>query len=393
MLKTIDVLNKFGYFKNVIRFANTGDEYYREYKDDFFELKAHVYETKDHYLSVLPDFRSLHYMKYIKGDQCLNISGIVHTKRLLGMVNFYMPVEFETERNCLAWFFCYLRAKLIQSEWEEYCRCKNISITFTKSDILVLPQMIEEKERRVEGILSLKENIDALHFCISKKELSRLRDFINNNENSEKQNIAKVYFDGDFVTWKAKDYKYVGIATGIEWPNPITITYNHEWRLPKRLSSVVYKFIFCKNGLFINGSFNPAVKVTGNTEGKIDVFDAELLSRLLKLAYFYPRYDYEKYKKFDENDFKEWVKQEVGSWVDPYLDCLTAMTAPYPFYQDDINVYKMETAIKFFKKYPKDTEPVDMYDAWEKNFPSDDDLVMFTRAEAGWKCWCNRKTD
>ena len=100
--------------------------------------------------------------------------------------------------------------------------------------------------------------------------------------------------------------------------------------------------------MFINDICNPEVKVTGNTVGKVDRFEPELLSWLLKLAYFYPRYDYEKYKTFDADDFKKWVLQEVGSLVKPYLDCLTAMMAPYPLYQDNLDVSKMENAIKFF---------------------------------------------
>ena len=375
MFNTLDVLKRIGFVDNN-RYANTNEVFNWKYEDDYFELTA----------TIVP-----RYMKYITGDYCICINGILHTKHTLGSLEFHMPVEFATERDCIAWFFCNLSAKL-KDEWKEYCLYKKPPVELTRSDYFVLPQCIEEKEKRVDKIYNLKKKLDTLHFVISKKELSRLRKLINDNETTDIIKEAKVYFDGDFVTWKAKDYKFAGTATGIEWPNSINITYNHEWHLPVRLLSSVYEFSFCRDGLFINDICNPEVKVTGNTVGKVDRFEPELLSWLLKLAYFYPRYDYEKYKTFDADDFKKWVLQEVGSLVKPYLDCLTAMMAPYPLYQDNLDVSKMENAIKFFKQYPEGTGSAELYVAWEKIFPSDDDLVLFGRAEAGWKCWCNSKT-
>ena len=173
------------------------------------------------------------------------------------------------------------------------------------------------------------------------------------------------------------------------------IKYNHEWSLPSRLSWGSHRLTFCEDGLIINGSLNREVKVTGNTVGKTDIFDAGLLARLLWLSYYYPRYDWEKYKKFDGDDFREWMVQELGLWVNPYLDCLTAMVASAPILFDDYNrnysnIYIIENAINFFRKYPEDANLVDMYDDWEKIFPLKEDLVLFSRIKPGWEFWCKQ---
>ena len=396
MLKTIDVLSKYGYFNDIIRDSD-GKEYEREYKDKVFKLTAHVYPTWNHNLSMIPVFKSFRYAKYIKGELCIEIGGIYRTSKSIGMLEFLMPAEFETERDCLAWFFLCLAGKLGKADWEDYCRYKNISFKFYKSDMLVLPRFIEEKERKKEAVLTYAKNLDLLHFDISREELVRLRKLVSDhkNEKAEKLTEVKIYFDGDFVTWKAKEYKFAGAATGIEWPNPITITYNHEWCLPSRLSRGDHRLTFCEDGLIICGSLNREVKVTGNTVGKTDVFDAGLLARLLSLSYFYPRYDWVQYKKFDEDDFKEWIVQELDLSVNPYLDCLSAMIAPFPIQYEDyknnyISLNKIVMAIEFFRKYPKDANLADMYVDWEKIFPFKEDLVLFSRIKPGWECWRNQ---
>ena len=396
MLKAMDVLNKYGYFNDIVRFSN-GGEYYREYKDKFFELTAHVYPTNTHQLSMIPIYKDMRLAKYIKGDMCISIGGIFHTSTTLGMLDFLMPAEVETERDCLAWFFLCLAGIIKKAGWDDYCQYKNISFKFYKSDMLVLPQIIEEKEWKKYEVLTYKKNLGMLHFDISREELSRLRKLINDNKNEKAETLyeAKIFFDGDFVTWKAKEYKFAGAATGIEWPNPITITYNHEWSLPSRLSWGNHRLTFCEDGLIIHGSLNSEVKVTGNTTGKTDIFEAGVLARLLRLSYYYPRYDWVQYKKFDEDDFKEWIVQELDLSVNPYLDCLTAMIAPFPILYEDYkknywSLNKIEMAIEFFRKYPKDANLADMYVDWEKIFPFKEDLVLFSRIKPGWEYWRNQ---
>jgi hypothetical protein len=75
--------------------------------------------------------------------------------------------------------------------------------------------------------------------------------------------------------------------------------------------------------------------------------------------------------------------------VNPYMDILVAMAATCPFF-GKFNERYMESALQFFKEYPKDTDPLDIYDDWQKSSLANVfDIIMFNRAEAGWKCWCN----
>lgn len=383
MVKTLDVLKKHGYVDND-RYSNTGEVFNWKYKDDFLDSTASKSDTLYSWLF------EKHYNKYIGlGVECIDISGFYKTKRRLASFHFEMPVEFKTERACLVWYYYYL-ISVLKKDWQEYCRYKVPPIQITRTDLAEMPQYLEEKNNTVERILELKRKKDVLHFTISREELKRLRKYVNNsNKADEREEKVKVYFDGDFVTWIAKDYKFAGVATGIEWPNPIMLSFNSNWRLPARLGGYIHVLRFCEDGLFIDNVLNREVKVLGSTSGKIDVFEPELLSWLVKLASMYPKYEVKVNSKLDEEDFKAWMIRELGPLFNPYMDILVAMVATCPFF-DKFNESYMESAIRFFKEYPKDTDPLDIYNDWQKSSLANVfDSIMFDRAEAGWKCWCN----
>ena len=360
MFKTLDVLKKYG-FEDNDRYANTNEVHNWKYKDDFFEITASKSNTFYTWLI------EKHYNKYIgEGEDCIHISGFYKSKSTFKSFRFEMPVDFKTERSCLVWYFSYLFS-VLGDDWEEYRRYKAPPIQITASDLLEMPQFVAEKNGVIKKILDLKKKKDALHVTISKNELSRLRKNVNNSNNSDEyEEKVKVNFDGDFVTWVAKDYKFAGIATGLEWPNPIILTYNSKWRLPTRLSFADHVLTFCEDGMYLNNDLNRNVKILGNTVGKIDVFEPELLSWLLKLAEMYPKYEMQVNSKLDENDFREWMIYEVGRSFNPYMDILVAMVATSPFF-GELNVKLMEMAILFFKKYPKETDPLNIYEDWQNS--------------------------
>lgn len=384
MCKTLDVLKKIG-FEDNDRYSNTNEVFNWKYKDDLLDITASKSDTLHSWLL------ERHYNKNIGlGVECIDISGFCKTKRRLASFHFQMPVEFKTERACLVWYIYHL-ISVLKEDWQEYCRYKVPPIQITRSDLAEMPQYFEEKNNIVDKILNLKKKKDVLHFTISRVELSRLRKHVNNSKNEDgHEEKVKVNFDGDFVTWIAKDYIFAGVATGIDWPNPITLTFNSSWCLPARLCGYIHELRFCEDGLFIDNDLNRDVKVLGNTLGKIDVFEPELLSWLLKLASMYPKYEVKVNSKLDEEDFKAWMIRELGPLFNPYMDILVAMVATCPFF-DKFNEKYMESAIQFFKEYPKDTDPLDIYSDWQKSSLANVfDIIMFNRAEAGWKCWCNQ---
>ena len=382
MFDTLDVLKKYGYVDSD-RYANTNEVFNWKYKDDYLEI------TASRSMTLYSRIFSGHYNKYVEGEKCIDISGIYKSKSSIINFHFDMPINFESERSCLVWYYVSLISAL-KKNWEEYRSYKELPIQITKFDLLELPWIIEEKNNIVKKLLDLKKKKDVLRVTLNKNELSRLRQYVNNTKNTDiRGEEVIVNFDGDFVTWKAKDYKYAGAATGMKWPNSIILTYNHEWRLPTRLSVRDYVLTFCKDGLYLNNVLYSDVKVIGNIVGKVDEFEPELLSWLMKLANMYPKYEPEVNSKLDEEDFREWMIHEVGPSFNPYMDILVAMVATCPFF-GKYNESNMEAAIRFFKKYPKGTEPLKISEDWEKSaLAKVFDIIMFNRAEAGWKVWRN----
>lgn len=374
VFKTIDVLKKYGYMKEGPYFDSG------KYKDDFLQISACV-------------GLNLNLKSFFFGTDCVTITGFYKTERTHAYIEFDMPSEFEIERSALVWFLVTLERRLGKREWENYCRYKTPPIKITKVDNFIFPWVIKQKEDRKENILKLKKIVDAVHFSISRKELGRLRSFINKNNNTEivHEVEAKVNFDGEVVTWKTSDFKFAGIATGIEWPNAIMITYSNKWGFPPKFWGEDHSLSFSEEGLFVDYSLNSEIKVSGNTVGEIDIFEAEILSRLLEFAYFYPKYDGEVDTEFDEQDFSDWIIMELGSEFYPYLDCLVSMVRVAPLYKDDVSVGIVKPAIDVFKDFPNGTDTRSIHTALEKKCIFVDE-IMFNRVLAGWKCWYNRES-